>query len=258
MSNPLSRHLQLSRATISRDVVVEAAAGKVENERTVLVTGRNDAIGTVSEFIWTNGGNQTFASSAGTLSFVSDNVNDTSAGTGARVLEFEYLDSNGDLVIFSFGFLNGTTPVNVSNVWRLNRVEVISAGTYHGSNIGTITFTLNGNTRGQILPGEGKMQSMIFTVPNNRNAHLLDFSVSAQDAGADKVVEVQIHKAKPFDAATAADEEVLRFYSNGGKFDAQLRGLPEFEEKTDIWFTASTISGTGLVSAFANFYLRPS
>ncbi len=242
---------------VARDSIVEAAAGKLVDERTVSVTGRNDAV-SAREAIWTNGGLFTFNSAAGDLVFVSSSANDDIAGTGARTLYIEYLDSNGDEVVTNVA-MAGLSNVTIANVWRLNVARVSSAGTYHGTNDGVISITLAGTTRGQILAGEGKLQSAVFSVPNNRNAHLLGYKVSTQDGalGSANVV-LYIHGGTPFDSPNMASAEGFRLWVNNGQFDTLTRNLPEWPEKSDIWFETEWLSGgTAQVSVAMNLYVRP-
>ena len=82
------------------------------------------------------------------LEFVSDNANDTSAGTGARELTIVGLDSNWVEVSQTL-VTNGTTAVALTtNLIRLYRWFVSSSGTYAteatSTHAGTLTIQASG------------------------------------------------------------------------------------------------------------------
>jgi hypothetical protein len=85
--------------------------------------------------------------SAATRSISSSNANDSSAGTGARIVRIIYYDNTGAGPFTTTVTLNGTTAVNtsVSNIRFIEHIEVISVGST-GSNTGILT--LFGSTGG--------------------------------------------------------------------------------------------------------------
>ena len=126
-------------------------------------------------------GDMTFPTTASTLSVVSDSVNDTSAGTGAKVIMVHGLDSNWDYIEEHLT-MNGTTSVSSTQSFlRINRMHVMACGSSE-SNIGKITLSLSGNTCAQILPKKGSSEQCIFSVPANTVGYLMNFRASASNS----------------------------------------------------------------------------
>lgn len=96
--------------------------------------GRNqDVDSSANETVWAAGGLYTFASGAEDLEILSDDANDTAAGTGARTVRIVGLDANYNEFIDTYT-LNGTTAVamNQRQYLRVHRCVVVSAGTGFG------------------------------------------------------------------------------------------------------------------------------
>lgn len=93
-------------------------------------------------------------------SLVSSNVNDTSAGTGARTVTITYYDEDLLGPFTETVSMSGTTPVNTvaSNICFIEKIEVTTVGNQL-SNIGTITLKAatagGGVTIGTIPGGDG-------------------------------------------------------------------------------------------------------
>lgn len=81
---------------------------------------------------------------------LSDSVNDTAAGTGARTVFISGLDSNYD-VISETVTLNGTSAVQtVRSYLRVNSFLIMSAGSGK-TNAGSITLRVTGGGSTQAL-----------------------------------------------------------------------------------------------------------
>lgn len=122
---------------------------------------------TVPEIVSPLGGSTpAFVSGLISMEIVSDSVNDTSAGTGARTVTLEVLDSNY-VRSFPVVTLNGTTAVALpAQVTAINMAFVKTAGSV-GSNVGTLTVrdAGAGTSRMLILPGRNITQSAARVVP---------------------------------------------------------------------------------------------
>lgn len=94
-------------------------------------------------------------------SISSSNVNDTSAGTGARTVKITYFDNTCAGPFTETVTLNGTTAVNtVSTTMALiEKIEVMTVGS-GGGNAGTITLFVGinggGGTIGTVMIGDNK------------------------------------------------------------------------------------------------------
>jgi hypothetical protein len=149
-------------------------------DKAVNVLGHNTEVNlAAAEDVWDFGGDYPFPTVASTLSIVSDNVNDTLLGTGARQLLVEGLDSGFNEISETIN-LDGVTPVvTVSSYLRLNSIKVTSAGNT-GKNEGTIDASAGASVVGRILPLFNRTLSSIFTVPEGKLAkvHYLVSSIS--------------------------------------------------------------------------------
>jgi len=114
----------------------------------------------------------TFPTAGATMTISSADANDTSAGTGARTVKVDFLDST--YAEFSETLtLNGQTAVSTSSsdCFRVNTMTVLTAGTgkvnagkvYVGT--GTVTSGVPANIFGTIVADEGASSSGFYTVP---------------------------------------------------------------------------------------------
>lgn len=136
--------------------------------------GRSGAITTTVRSIWPAALRWTPASTAQTISFVSDATTDNSSGTGCRSFYVYGTDASGDyqaeLVVPT-----GTTPVVTSNTFSAVNTLAIAAAGSTGWNDGTITGTWTTDSKEAIRmsedvagDGNGRSHHCIYTVPNNR------------------------------------------------------------------------------------------
>lgn len=128
--------------------------------------GFNPDVSTASvpETLWTVGGVYVFTVTPATLSVVSTSAADTAAGTGARTVRLEGLNS-AFYEISETVTMNGTTLVNTTQVFaRINRAFNVTAGS-GGVNAGAITISDGVNTVCSIVATYGQSQMAIFTVP---------------------------------------------------------------------------------------------
>lgn len=102
------------------------------------------------------------------LEAVSDNAADTAAGAGMQALTFAGLDASYAPVSGTIA-LNGTTPVALGSVFRINSAvnTILTPTTGTQFNVGTITIrdVSGGTVRAVIPPLAGAMQQAIYTVP---------------------------------------------------------------------------------------------
>lgn len=103
-----------------------------------------------------------------TGAIVSDNVNDTAAGTGLRTAVVSYLDSTytAKTAVLT---MNGTTEVPLPEPFMaINGVIRSTAGTFRGANIGNVSVRDAGGagkTYAYMAAGLGFARSSLYTVP---------------------------------------------------------------------------------------------
>lgn len=116
------------------------------------------------------------------MEVVSDNVNDTAAGSGARTVTITYLTSAYVSTTVTLA-LNGTTPVALgTGILRINSFVVATVGTTpRGVNTGNISIRATGGagaTYSYMLAGVGQAQSSLFTVPTGVSFDVLELLAS--------------------------------------------------------------------------------
>lgn len=121
------------------------------------------------EDVWSGGGAYAFYPAAAvSIEVLSSDVNDASAGTGARTVEITGLDAEG-LIQTKTAVLNGTSVVAVTGTWlRVYDAKVLTVGS-GGANAGNITVrqASAGATGCYIIIGENQSAQAIYTVPRN-------------------------------------------------------------------------------------------
>lgn len=159
--------------------------------------GRNSDVDS-AEDIWSGGGDYTgFPAAADEFQILSDNVNDTAAGTGARTVRCYYLDSNKNMFdsnnepLYFDATLNGTTPVNTgtsgTRVWRY-RVLTAGSGLTNTGNISVRQRNSTSNVFAVIPAGFGQAQLSNFTIPLGYEGHLFLYNASMLDQNANSAL----------------------------------------------------------------------
>jgi len=181
------------------DVYREIENGTIKNYSYVHKFGSNSSVGTTLVPVCNGGFYRTPKTDATvTLALISDDANDTAAGTGAQEVTLEYLDSTGTEqtgTIATNGITESTETID--GVWRLLRAYVSGSGSYAtqsvGSQNGTITIRVSsaGATWATIpevgTTGFAVAQSLIgaYTVPAGKTAYILSntYTVESNKTG---------------------------------------------------------------------------
>jgi hypothetical protein len=209
------------------------------------------------EDIWNVGGALTYLASVETLTVESSSANDTSAGTGARTVIVEGLDSTY-AEISETVTMNGTTQVTTANSYiRLHRLSVATAGS-GATNAGTITVkpsVTTAATQGAIQIGEARSRGSHFTVPLGKNAFFMSASLSiGKAAGTDKNAEIKAW-LRPFGGVFQLAERVELSTSSSSFVTVELFAPSVLAAKTDIKFTCSANQNDTLASCFYDLAL---
>lgn len=140
-------------------------------------------VGTAYADVWPGAGDIYFPPAAVALEIFSDSADDSAAGTGARTVVVEGLDS-----IYDFSseeiVLNGVTPaLSLNNYLRVNQIRVKTAGSI-GQAVGTISLREAG--AGPVLaviqPGPYNVgQASNYTVPRDSTAYIVSAKYSSDD-----------------------------------------------------------------------------
>ena len=215
---------------------LQVAQGVIEGYSNVSKFGYNPTVGSGSfESIWEGSNAYPWMSSADYLQVLSDDANDTSAGTGARTIELQGLDSSWNLLTETVT-MNGITAVTTSNQFlRVFRARVVTGGTSL-RNEGTLTITdqTTSTTRALITNGStngnGQTLMAVYTVPAGKTAYIMniDFS-SAKDQ--EQEYRLMVRDNTVTDGAWNVKEYLS---GRGGFSDFEKIAIQSVPEKTDI------------------------
>lgn len=230
---------------VSTDHIFAVSNGDVPGQSVFSLYGYNAEIdtGTVPEDVKANGGLFDWPAAAEPLEIVSTSADDTAAGIGARLVMLRGLDANFDEVTEMVPTAGLGVATSVNSYIRLNDARVLSAGSYHGSNLGEITITqqTSGDEMAVIPAGDGVKNAFRYTVPNGKTAHLLQTTV-AISRGTGTVSNACSYKFRSY---INADDVVGPAYgSRNTQVVVQgIRGQIQYDSvytsvipsKTDIW-----------------------
>ena len=224
--------------------------------------GQNADIGNSVETIWLEGGLYVYPPSATTMTVSSSDVNDTSAGTGARTIQIAGLDGSYNEVSETIT-MNGQTPVTTSNSYlRVNRGLVLTAGS-GGANAGIIYVGTGTVTAGvpankyTTINGDGTNQSLqaFWTVPAGYTAYIYQTNISTGTSSQTPAVLKTLLVVRPFGGVFNTKEIITLHEGN----HLQDYSFPiKITEKSDIEFRAesSSASVTYNISASLNIMYK--
>jgi hypothetical protein len=223
---------------------------KVENKLEVFKFGRNNVVGNASpEDIWNGGGvYDGFLSTAEAVQIrAGGNANDAAAGTGARLVQVEGLDANGNEA-FAQLTPNGTgasaaSLVEFSRIFRAYSLDCGSAL----SNVGDVVIESSSTGTEMVdIPAElGQSLASFYTVPAGHTAALKSLSVTVEGPGAGTNVWMLQRRG------AGLAHRVVVFYSQivDDTIVQEFRNPLIFPAGTDLWFRAQALTGNSAVSA---------
>lgn len=214
---------------------LDIASGKYVGFSIVNKFGVNTRIdsGTTPEDIWDGGGVYTgWATAAETAQVLSSNVNDTSAGTGARTVSITGLNSAYEITTETLT-LNGTTPVtSVNSYIRVHTATVQSAGS-GGVNAGTITVRQSTTTANIFLVmriGYNQSHTSAYTIPAGYTGYMRKIAVMPS-ATANMALEGAVW-TRTFGGVFRARRPF--YFTNQMQFHDTIYGGLALTEKTDV------------------------
>lgn len=166
---------------ISPVSVTTVASG---NDSIVNKFGFNTDIDTASEEVVASFGgafdpSTAVMSTAQTFTVTYNNTTDGSAGTGARMLQFSYLDENFEAQTGFHTLGSSGSDVTSFTGVGINRVVVVSlGGAIYNNNDITITATTDGTNQAQIPAQKSVTQQAIYHTPINRTLNVNFLKVS--------------------------------------------------------------------------------
>lgn len=147
-------------------LLIATKLGQVEGIKYRRKFGYNSGVSTSYEDIIAQGGTYPEVTTSETVSIVSSSGLDTSGGTGARTVNINGLDANGDEINEDI-ILNGATPVVSTKIYSfIHRIKVLTSGTglTNAGNL-TLTNTASAQTLGYIGAGDGITLQLVYKIP---------------------------------------------------------------------------------------------
>ena len=230
----------------------EIVLGVRQGQSAFLKFGYNDDVDTASEEVIASfGGTFTPLTTASTLILVSSSTADTSAGTGARTIFIEGLNSTREYQ-FEFLTMNGTSNVTTVNSYLgVNRIVVFSSGTGQ-TNAGNIscTATTGGSNQAYIPTGTGVTQQLIYFNPDGVQGQIrgIQFSVLKLSGGSAPRVTIRLRVWNP--KITNSTYVIRRFNLDTSSSTGITRtyNIPVKLDPTDVlWATVETDTNNTIV-----------
>ena len=233
------------------DFYLAVAKGDFTGYAKVSKFGRNPGVKSADyESIWDGTNLYPWPTAAETLNVVSTDADDTSAGTGARTVEIEGLNSSWAVITETVS-MNGTTNVTTTNSFlRVYRARVVTAGS-SGVNEGTITMTntTSSNVIGQISvdnSGFGQTLMAIYTIPAGKTGYLISINGSSS-----KDNEHSFRLLARDNTVSNAAWNTKEFLNARGGFNLYKKfAINKYTEKTDLDFQAIASASSAASGGF--------
>ena len=213
--------------------------------------GVNSAVGTVFEAIDGVGLSQPYMPmAAATVQIHSTSAADAAAGAGARTVMLTGLDYLFNQVQETISLTGLSPTVSATYFFRVTKLEVITVGTYGGSNTGTLTVEITGTGTVilQCVSGDSQTLSAHFCVPQGYYGFI---SGAILTTDSNKPIDIRVITRDHADQIVApfAPFSVAQAYTgllgvSNFTYDPPIQLSPT----TDVFLTAKTATGTATVS----------
>lgn len=171
-------------------------------------------------------------------------VNDTSDGTGARTIQIQYLDANGNEQQDQLTLAGAGASTETSSTGRrVIRAWVDTCGTILSNNTGNIAIenSSSGQIVGYIGAGVGQTELSMYTVPLDYTAYLTRIEVSVS-VGTNKDADVKMWQRQGAYTTSApfGVKRLVRQWTavQGADNIIEYNSLPTFPALTDLYFEA--------------------
>lgn len=226
------------------DFDLEVSRGNVSGITALNKFGRNPDVDTAAdEDVWSGGGTWVEPTAARIHALVSASANDTAAGTGARTIYIEGLDSSYNVQSETLS-LNGVASVNTVNSYTMiNRMYVATFGS-GATNAGLITATAatDATITAQILAGFGQTLMAIYQVPNGYKLYINDISCDMNDITANTFIDILL-LTKDYGTGGYRTRQYIQLQNSGTAFIQKFIVPPlQIPSKTIIKMRAANAS----------------
>jgi len=248
--------LALSQSVRADDFTLDVSRGVIDGHSGVLKFGRNEAVSTIEEDIWSPGGIYPFPTAAEAVRVkAGGNAADNARGSGAHAVMIEGLDQNwteaSEAVTLAGSRAGATTQTRFIRVFR---AYVTDVGTYGGNNIGNIDIesTTSLNTLCRIAAGVGQSQMAIYTIPAGKTGYLKRLHLVTESSANGNFRIWQRKNADDVTAPFSGKRLVFATDNLNRLFQVEYTHYMSFPAKTDIWVSGSVRGGnkTSMAASF--------
>ena len=255
----MSKYSAGSRWDFWVDVAREEIDGSVQQNHKF---GANPDIDVTAEDIWTSGGAYTgwLTAAAPMRIRAGGNAADTAAGAGAQSVRIEGLDANWNEIGETVATAGAAQSLATSASFiRVNRLYVVNAGAYGGTNTGIVSVETTGGTLvATIGATQGQSEMCIYTIPAGKTGIIPQVSASVDTA---KTATVRFYARRNADDVTGPSYSPRRLWhivtGLSGAYTRVFTSMPVFPPKTDVWVSATGPAGGASVEADICFLLVP-
>lgn len=227
------------------DYGLQLAKGEITGETRFNQRGRRSAVSTTSfeDISVIVAGTYPFLQAAAAVRIkAGGNANDTAAGTGARSILIEGLDSSlnqASEVIATAGA--SASALTTTTWWRINNVTVIDAGTYGGGAAADIIIeTAAGVILALIETSWNVSQLSMIAVPAGKDAYIKGADINIASS---KTAQIRLVCRERIDVIAAPMSPVIvlkQWDELQGKIPANFQSYIRVPAKSDIWFQAQS------------------
>jgi len=248
--------MAFSQSVRADDFALDVSRGVIDGHSGVLKFGRNEAVSTVEEDIWSVGGIYPFPTAAEVVRVkAGGNAADNARGSGAHAVMIEGLDQNwveaSEAVKLAGSRASATTQTRFIRVFR---AYVTDVGTYGGNNIGNIDIesTTSLNTLCRIAAGVGQSQMAIYTIPAGKTGYLKRLHLVTESSANGNFRIWQRKNADDVAAPFSGKRLVFATDNLNRLFQVEYKHYISFPTKTDIWVSGSVRGGnkTSMAASF--------
>jgi hypothetical protein len=220
---------------------IEVSRGNVAGYTSVHKFGRNVAAGTSEVQIQFGGGTLVPLTAAVTMEAVSDDANDTVAGSNARTIRIWGVDGNFNAITEDITLAGlSASAATTQTFLRVYKGRVLTTGTYNTKNAGNISIRVSsaGAIQATLVADISVTETTHYTIANGYTGYLVRVAI---DVDSSKTSRIVMHcrgntnlTVAPFDPV----EHVHTWDGVSGEVLLDLKGPHVFTAKTDIWFTS--------------------
>ena len=235
--------------TPSLDFYLQVRKGRVRGHSSILMSGEYSNLSTSDSTIWPEGGLVTWPSAATQMTLSSSSTNDDEGSTGATNVMITGLDEDFNILTESVALDGQTGVTTTASFYRINKLQVVGAGS-NGANEGniyigegTITAGKPATVYNMIPVGANQSYGAFITIPRSTDYSMV-YALSS--ASVDTMITQYVRPAGGL------------FYASGSTIlnsarDIHIKGAPGLLAGTDYEIRAKTLSGSGIVTFYAEF-----